>query len=98
MNRFPCIFVILLVLFISMSSIAEENPSQTPFGQAAETQASAPASTAEEYKFDISELEKKPYHVGGYVEFRPVLFVLHRDTALYKLRFFYRGGRKTTDE
>src|SRR4030042_4367010 len=97
MNRFSCIFVILLVLFISMSSIAEENPSQTPFGQAAETQASAPASTAEEYKFDISEIEKKAYQVGGYAEFRPVLFVLDRGAALYKLTFYNRNEGKTVE-
>ncbi len=81
-----------------MISIAEENPSQTPFGQAAETPASAPASTAEEYKFDISEIEKKPYQVGGYAEFRPVLFILDRDAALYKLRFFNRDEGKTIEE
>ena len=52
----------------------------------------------EEYKFDISEIEKKPYHVGGYAEFRPVLFVLDRDAALYKLRFFDRDEGKTIDE
>jgi hypothetical protein len=81
-----------------MSSIGEENPSQTPPGQATETQASAPASTAEEYKFDISEIEKKPYHVGGYLEFRPVLFILDRDAALYKLKFYNRGEGKTIEE
>jgi len=52
----------------------------------------------EEYKFDISEIEKKPYHVGGYAEFRPGLFVLDRDAALYKLRFFNRNEGKTIVE
>jgi len=52
----------------------------------------------EEYKFDISEIEKKPYHVGGYAEFRPVLFVLDRDAALYKLRFYDRDEGKTIEE
>jgi len=52
----------------------------------------------EEYKFDISEIEKKPYHIGGYVEFRPVLFVLDRDAALYKLRFFNRDEGRTIEE
>jgi hypothetical protein len=52
----------------------------------------------EEYKFDISEIEKKPYHIGGYVEFRPVLFILDRDAALYKLRFFNRNEGKTIEE
>ncbi|MGQ9776975.1 MAG: hypothetical protein ACUVQ9_07140 [Thermodesulfobacteriota bacterium] len=52
----------------------------------------------EEYKFDVSEIEKKPYHIGGYVEFRPILFVLDRDTTLYKLRFFNRDEGKTIEE
>jgi hypothetical protein len=52
----------------------------------------------EEYKFDLSEIEKKPYHLGGYVEPRPVLFVLDRDAALYKLKFFNRGEGKTIEE
>jgi hypothetical protein len=52
----------------------------------------------DEYKFDISEMEKKPYHVGGYGEFRPVLNVLDRDAALYKLRFYNQDVGKTTEE
>ena len=51
----------------------------------------------EEYKFDLSEIEKKPYHVGGYVELRPVLFVLDRDAALYKLTFYNRDEGKTIE-
>jgi hypothetical protein len=50
----------------------------------------------EEYSFDISETEKKPYSLGGYAEFRPVLLVLDRDSALYKLRFFNRDVGDTT--
>jgi hypothetical protein len=42
----------------------------------------------ETYSFDSAEIEKKTYHVGGYVEFKPVLFGLDRDAAFYKLRFF----------
>jgi hypothetical protein len=52
----------------------------------------------EEYKFDLSEIEKKPYHLGGYVELRPVLFVLDRDAALYKLKFLNRDEGKTIEE
>src|SRR4030042_709459 len=55
-------------------------------------------SFAEEYKFDISEIEKKPYHLGGYVELRPVLFGLDRDASLYKLKFFNRDEGKTIGE
>jgi len=52
----------------------------------------------EEYKFEPSEIEKKPYHLGGYVELRPVLFILDRDSALYKLRFYNRDEGKTIEE
>jgi hypothetical protein len=51
----------------------------------------------EEYKFDVSEIEKKPYHIGGYVEFRPAIFWLDRDAALYKLRFYDRDEGKTIE-
>ncbi len=43
---------------------------------------------ADEYAFDLSEVEKKPYHIGGYAELRPVLYGLDRDAALYQLRFY----------
>ena len=52
----------------------------------------------EEYKFDLSEIEKKPYHFGGYVELRPVLFGLDRDASLYKLKLFNRDEGKTIEE
>jgi len=42
----------------------------------------------EAYKFDLSETEKKPYHFGGYVEFKPILFGVDHDAAFYKLRFY----------
>jgi hypothetical protein len=45
-------------------------------------------SWAEEYKFEVSEIEKKPYHVGGYLEFRPVLFGLDQNAAFYNLNLF----------
>ena len=51
-----------------------------------------------EYKFEPSEIEKKPYHLGGYVELRPVLFILNRDSALYQLRFYNRDEGKTIEE
>jgi hypothetical protein len=51
----------------------------------------------EEYKFELSEIEKKPYHLGGYLELRPVLFVLDRDAALYKLTFYNRDEGKTIE-
>ncbi len=49
----------------------------------------AAAARAEEpYAFDPAETEKKPYHIGGYVEFKPILFGLDHDTAFYKMRFY----------
>src|SRR3989304_3596971 len=52
----------------------------------------------EEYSFDLSEIEKKPYHIGGYAELRPVLFGLDKDASLYKLRFYNRDEGQTTEE
>ena len=43
---------------------------------------------AEEYTFSLSEIENKPYHIGGYLEFRPVLFGLDQNAAFYKLNLF----------
>ena len=57
----------------------------------------SPAS-AEEYTFDLSEIEKKPYHIGGYAELRPVLFGLDKDASLYKLLFYNRDEGATLEE
>ncbi|MCX5854596.1 MAG: hypothetical protein NTZ24_08530 [Deltaproteobacteria bacterium] len=46
------------------------------------------ASAEEQYTFDPAETEKKPYHIGGYVEFKPILFGPDHDAAFYKLRFY----------
>lgn len=53
---------------------------------------------AEEYSFDLAETEKKPYHLGGYGELKPVLSRLDRDAALYKLKFFDRDEGRTLAE
>jgi hypothetical protein len=45
---------------------------------------------SEEYTFDVSEIEKKPWHIGGYAELRPVIYGLDRDASLYKLKFYNR--------
>ncbi len=45
-------------------------------------------SAQEEHTFDLSEIEKKAFQFGGYLEFRPVLFGLDRDSWLYKLKFY----------
>jgi hypothetical protein len=51
-----------------------------------------------DYTFDLSETEKKPYHFGGYVEFKPVLFGLDHDAAFYKLRYFNDPQGQTLSE
>jgi len=48
----------------------------------------AVVSAEESYTFDLAETEKKPYHFGAYIEFKPILYGLDRDSAFYKLRFF----------
>lgn len=48
----------------------------------------------DEYSFDLSEIEKeiekKPYDIGGYLEFTPKVFRLDHDAAFYKLNFYNR--------
>ena len=58
----------------------------------------AVAQADEQYTFDPTETEKKPYHFGGYVEAKPILFGLDRDSALYKLKFYNRNEGKTLEE
>lgn len=53
---------------------------------------------AEEYAFDISEIEKKPYHIGGYAELRPILFGLDKDASLYKLLFYNHNEGSTRED
>jgi hypothetical protein len=57
-----------------------------------------PLARAEEYKFEPSEIEKKPYHLGGFGEFRPVLNVLDKSAALYKVNFYNQNVGDTTKE
>ncbi len=52
----------------------------------------------EEHTFDLSEIEKKPFQFGGYLEFRPVLFGLNRDSRLYELKFYDLEEGKTIAE
>lgn len=52
---------------------------------------SAIPGAADEYSFETSETEKKPYSFGGYAEAKPTLFALDRDAALYKTRFYDRN-------
>jgi hypothetical protein len=52
----------------------------------------------EPYTFDPAETEKKPYHFGGYVEFKPILYGLDHDAAFYKLRFYNNPQGQTQPE
>ena len=56
----------------------------------------------EEYSFDLSEIEKeiekKPFSVGGYIEFRPTFYWLDDDAAFYKLEFYDRSSNGRIDE
>ncbi len=52
----------------------------------------------EEYSFDLSEIEEKPLHIGGYLEFRPVLFGLDTNSALYKLKLYDRDKKNIREE
>ena len=60
------------------------------------------ALSQDEYKFDLSEIEKeikkKPYNVGGFLEFEPALFGLDRDATFYRLRFFERDEGRTIEQ
>lgn len=58
----------------------------------------APLSAQEEYSFDLAEIEKKAFQIGGYLEFRPVLFGLDEDSRLYKLRFYEQDISKNISE
>jgi len=58
--------------------------------------AASPA--GESYTFDASEIEKKHYHFGGYMELRPVFYGLDRDSALYKLQYYDQERGATLEE
>ena len=55
-------------------------------------------SAQEEHTFDPSEIEKKAFQFGGYLEFRPVFFGLDRGSQFYKLRFYKGEEDKTIAE
>jgi hypothetical protein len=50
----------------------------------------AAAFAQDDYSFDISRFEKKPFEFGGYAELRAEHFRLDPDAALYRLNFFDR--------
>jgi hypothetical protein len=50
--------------------------------------AGAGRAAEEKFTFELSEIEKKPYRVGGFLEFRPNLFGVDKNASLYKLNLF----------
>lgn len=50
-----------------------------------------------EYRFDLSEIEPRPYEWGGYLEGRFEHFDLRPDAALYPLQFDGTSARDTLD-
>ncbi len=55
-------------------------------------------SYAEEYTFEASEVERKPYHIGGYLEIMPNIFGLDKNASLYKLNFYNRKEGGTIEQ
>jgi len=51
------------------------------------------AQAAEEYSFDSSAFEKKPFELGGYVELKQEDFALNRSGAFYRLNNFGQPQR-----
>jgi hypothetical protein len=61
---------------------------QLPAPAAVAQESGPPAASSEQYKFEASEIEKKPYHIGGFAEVRPVLDGLNKGGALYRTNFY----------
>jgi hypothetical protein len=59
--------------------------------------AAAGAQAAEEYTFDASAYEKKPFEFGGYVELKQESFALNRSGASYRLNNVGRAQRESLD-
>ena len=52
---------------------------------------------ADEYSFDASEFEKKPFELGGYLQLKQEGFDLNRAGAFYKLGNYNQPQRDTLD-
>jgi len=57
-----------------------------------------PLSAEETYTFDLDEIEKKPYHFGGYVEIKPTSFQTRPDASLYRLKYYDRNIGSSLEE
>jgi hypothetical protein len=61
-----------------------------------------PVYSQDKYQLDLSDLEKeveqtagKPYHLGGFLEFRPVFFGIDRGAAFSQLNFDLKRSGNT---
>ncbi len=57
----------------------------------------ANAWAAEEYSFDSSAFEKRPFELGGYLQLKQERFALNREGAFYKLGNFNQAQRDSLD-
>ena len=53
---------------------------------------------AETYTLELSEIEKKPYHFGGYGEIKPTILRPDKEAALYRLKYYNRDLGETLVE
>lgn len=57
-----------------------------------------PGLAADEFEFDSSSYEKKPYELGGYLEFKPEYLDFNQDGAFYQLNFPDDEKRPSSDD
>ena len=57
----------------------------------------AGAGAAEEFSFDASEFEKKPFEIGGYLQLKQESFAFNRDAAFYRLNSINQPQRDNLD-
>jgi len=57
-----------------------------------------PVNAQEDYSFDLSEIEKKVFQFGGYLEARPVFSLLDRDSRFYFLNYYDSEQQKSALE
>jgi len=57
----------------------------------------AAGAQADNYSFDVSQFEKKPFELNGYAELKAENFALNRDGAFYKLNYFGKPQRQSLD-
>ncbi len=53
---------------------------------------------AEEFGFDISQYQKKPFELGGYLEVKPEYRYFNQDSTLYRLNFPTTDERPSSDD